>query len=302
MDDPVDVFISSPEEANLRLDKLLSLRFPAHSRTYFQYLIDRGCVLVNGHPLKKREKVLAGDEIEVCFLLTEEITLEPEAIALDILYEDEHLIAINKPVNMVVHPAPGHPRGTFVNALLHHCKTLDSHDPLRPGIVHRLDKDTSGVLIAAKSARAHSQLVSLFSERKIKKNYIALCIGTPKEGLIDAPIARHPIHRQQMTICPTRGKEAKTLVRIVSKNDSLSYVELQLITGRTHQIRVHMKHIGTPILGDPVYGSTLMNKKFDTTRQLLHAASIRFPHPIRENVLEIQAPIPADMAHFIDKF
>jgi 23S rRNA pseudouridine1911/1915/1917 synthase len=302
MDSSIDVFLTTPEDCNLRLDKLLALRFPEHSRTYFQFLIERGCVLVNGLPLKKREKVQLGDEIEVCFLLTEETTLEPEPIPLDILYEDEHLIAVNKPANMVVHPAPGHPRGTFVNALLYHCKTLDSQDPLRPGIVHRLDKDTSGVLIAAKTAGAHSKLVSLFSERKMQKTYIALCIGTPKEGLIDAPIARHPIHRQQMTICPLKGKEAKTIVRILSKNATLSYVELQLITGRTHQIRVHMKHSGTPILGDPLYGSKSVNKKFNIERQLLHAACVRFPHPLHGTEIEVKAPLPADLTSFIQSF
>src|SRR5579862_456166 len=302
MDSSIDVFLATPEDCNLRLDKLLALRFPEHSRTYFQFLIERGCVVVNGLPLKKREKVQLGDEIEVCFLLTEETTLEPEPIPLDILYEDEHLIAVNKPANMVVHPAPGHPRGTFVNALLYHCKTLDSQDPLRPGIVHRLDKDTSGVLIAAKTAGAHSKLVSLFSERKMQKTYIALCIGTPKEGLIDAPIARHPIHRQQMTICPLKGKEAKTIVRILSKNATLSHVEVQLITGRTHQIRVHMKHSGTPILGDPLYGSKSVNKKFHTERQMLHAACVRFPHPVHGTEIEVTAPLPADLMSFIQSF
>ena len=301
MDDPTDAFIASESEAALRLDKLLALRFPQHSRTYFQYLIEQGCILVNGKQLKKREKVKPGDDIEICFLLTEELSLEAEPIALDILYEDDDLIAVNKPPGMVVHPAPGHPRGTFVNALLHHCRTLGSQDPLRPGIVHRLDKDTSGVLIAAKTSCAHSRLVALFSERKIKKTYIAICIGTPKEGLIDAPISRHSIHRQQMTVCPIRGKEAKTIVRVLSKNAFLSCVELQLITGRTHQIRVHMKHLGAPVLGDPVYGSIGINKKFNAERQLLHAACVRFSHPIHGKEIEIKAPLPSDLSGFMQE-
>jgi 23S rRNA pseudouridine1911/1915/1917 synthase len=292
----MDAFFITPEEAGLRLDKLLPLRFPHHSRTYFHYLIERGCVLVNGKQLKKREKVKAGDEIDVCFLLTEEISLEPEAIPLDILYEDDAVIAINKPMGMVVHPAPGHPRGTFVNALLHHCKALKGTDPLRPGIVHRLDKDTTGVLIAAKTATAHSRLVTAFSERAIKKTYIAICTGTPKEGLIDAPIARHPVLRQQMAVCPLKGKEARTHLRILSKSSDLACVELELITGRTHQIRVHLQHLGNPVLGDPVYGSPSANKKFQASRQLLHAASIKLLHPIYGTPLVIQAPLPSDIS------
>jgi 23S rRNA pseudouridine1911/1915/1917 synthase len=299
MDDPTDSFLVSELQEGMRLDKFLALRFPEHSRTYFQYLIDQKCILVNGKQLKKREKIKAGDEIEVCFLLTEEICLEPQPIALDILYEDDDIIVVNKPVGMVVHPAPGHPKGTFVNALLYHCKSLGSQDPLRPGIVHRLDKDTSGVLIAAKSHLAHTRLVSLFSERKIQKTYIAICIGPPKEGLIDAPIARHPVHRQKMAICPTRGKEAKTVIKILSKQDVLSCVELQLITGRTHQIRVHLQHLGTPVLGDPVYGSPTLNKKFSTKRQLLHASKVCFSHPIHHTPMEICAPLPDDIKNLL---
>lgn len=299
----MDGFIVTQEETHIRLDKLLPMRFPEHSRTYFQYLLERGCILVNGNQLKKREKVRAGDEIEVCFLLTEEIRLEAEAIPLNILFEDEHLIIVDKPAGMVVHPGPGHPRGTFVNALLHHCKTIEKNDPLRPGIVHRLDKDTSGILIAAKTASAHSQLVTRFAKRRIKKTYIAVCIGSPKEGMIDMPIARHPIHRQQMAICHERGKEAKTCIRSVSHSTSapiLSCVELQLITGRTHQIRVHLKYLGTPVLGDPVYGSIQVNKKFGISRQLLHASTVEFEHPVHKKALKITTPIPKDMQSVLD--
>lgn len=297
MDDPTDTFLVSKAEEDMRLDKLLPVHFPEHSRTYFQYLLEQGCILVNGKRLKKREKVKQGDEIEVCFLLTEEISLEPERISLDILYEDEDIIAVNKPPGMVVHPAPGHPRGTFVNALLYHCKTLGSTDRIRPGIVHRLDKDTSGVLLAAKSHQAHARLVTLFSERKVQKTYIAICTGVPKEGLIDAPIARHAVHRQRMAVCPLRGKEAKTVVKVISKGE-LCCVELQLITGRTHQIRVHLQHVGAPVLGDPVYGSVAMNKKFNATRQMLHAAKVCFPHPIHHSPIEICASLPDDVCCF----
>ncbi|MBS0620193.1 MAG: RluA family pseudouridine synthase [Verrucomicrobia bacterium] len=293
-----DYFTVSLKEAELRLDKLLALHFPAHSRTYFQYLIDEGCVLVNGALVKKRERLLEGDEIEVCFLLTPELSLEPEEIPLDILYEDEHLLAINKPAGMVVHPAPGHPSGTFVNALLFHCNSLQGTDPLRPGIVHRLDKETSGVLLAAKTLEAHSKLVALFSERKIDKTYLAICVGTPPEGLISAPIKRHPLERKEMSVCFEGGKEAKTVCKVLAKEEQLSLVELALLTGRTHQLRVHLKHVGTPILGDPVYGSPSANSRFKAERQLLHAHQIRFIHPITQVPLIITAPLPDDIEQF----
>ncbi len=296
-----DTFIVSAQEAHLRLDKLLTLHFPSYSRTYFQFLIEKECILVNGAGCKKREKVKAGDEIEICFLLTPQIPLQAQPIPLDILYEDEELLIINKPASMVVHPAPGHPTGTLVNALLYHCNNLEFSDTLRPGIVHRLDKDTTGVLITAKTLRAHAHLVNLFSERKVQKKYIAICVGNPKQGLIDAPIARHAVHRQQMDVCPTRGKEAKTKVALLSESHLLSVVECTLITGRTHQIRVHMKHLGTPILGDPIYGSLAMNKKFNTSRQLLHAHSVRFTHPLQGREIEITAPLPDDMLAYLTR-
>lgn len=299
--DPNNQFFTvSLSEASNRLDKLLSQHFPDHSRTYFQYLIDQGSVLVNGHIIKKREVPKEGDEIEVSFLLTPEISLEPQDIPLDILYEDEYIIAVNKPANMVVHPAPGHPKDTFVNALLFHCRHLEGTDSLRPGIVHRLDKDTSGVLLAAKTTQAHAKLVELFSERRIQKYYLAVCVGTPKEGLIDAAIKRHPIKRKEMAVNISEGKEAKTICRLLGKNESLSLVELQLLTGRTHQIRVHLKHVGTPILGDSIYGSVNANKKFEPPRQLLHAERVEFTHPITGISLSISAPIPKDLIPYID--
>ena len=293
-----DYFTVSPEDAGTRLDKLLSLHFPQHSRSYFQYLIEQGAVLVNGSPVKKKETLKEGDEIEVCFLLTPEISLEPQDIPLDILYEDEHLIAVNKPADLVVHPAPGHPKNTFVNALLFHCRNLPSTDPVRPGIVHRLDKDTSGVLLAAKTSQAHAKLVELFSERRIQKHYLAICVGTPKEGLIDAPIGRHRVHRKEMAVCFEKGKEAKSICKILGKAQQLSLVEIQLLTGRTHQIRVHLKHLGAPVLGDSVYGNGSTNKRFNTTRQLLHSHRLNFIHPMTHVPLHLKAPIPKDILQF----
>lgn len=294
-----DFFIVSAAEAEIRLDKLLAMRFPEHSRTYFQFLITQGSVLVNGLPLKKRESPKIGDEIEVCFLLTPEISLEPQDIPLEILYEDDHLLAINKPNNMVVHPAPGHPNNTFVNALLFYCRNLSTADPVRPGIVHRLDKDTTGILLAAKTTQAHTKLVEIFAERRIQKDYLAVCVGTPKEGLIDAPIKRHPIHRKEMAVCFEQGKEAKSVCKILKKSEQLSLVEINLLTGRTHQIRVHLKHVGAPVLGDPVYGSLSANKKFNASRQLLHAHRLRFDHPITGAPLNLCAPIPKDLLPYL---
>jgi 23S rRNA pseudouridine1911/1915/1917 synthase len=291
-------FTISPDQASTRLDKLLSLHFAGYSRSYFQYLIDQQCVLVNGQRLKKRHLLQTGDEVEVCFLLTPEISLEPQDIPLDVLFEDEHLIIVNKPAGMVVHPAPGHPNQTFVNALLFHCRSLPETDTIRPGIVHRLDKDTTGVLLAAKTAQAHAKLVELFSERRIQKDYLAICLGTPKEGLIDAPIKRHPLQRKEMAVCFEQGKEAKSLCKVLGKNGQLSVVQIQLLTGRTHQIRVHLKHIGAPVLGDTVYGSPTANKRLSVERQLLHAWRLQFIHPITNFSIDVRAPIPKDFLAF----
>lgn len=298
----IEALFVQDEESGLRLDKLLSARFPTFSRTYFQSLIEKGAVLVNGTPWKKREKPSSGDEIEVCFQLTSEIALEAENIPLEILYEDEHLLAINKPAGMVVHPAPGHPKSTFVNALLYHCKNLElaGSDPLRPGIVHRLDKDTSGVLIAAKTSEAHRALVSLFSERKIQKTYLAVAVGSPPEGRLSAPMKRHFTRRQEMAVDPS-GKEAISDIKVLKKSEILSLVEIGLITGRTHQIRVHLKHLKTPVLGDAVYGSESSNEKFGISRQMLHAARTKFTHPFTGEELFLEAPLPQDMQTVVDR-
>lgn len=302
MESHSDFFTVSLEETSTRLDKLLSLHFPGYSRTYFQYLIDQQSVIVNGECLKKRHLLKVGDEVEVCFLLTPEISLEPQEMPLDILFEDAHLIAVNKPAGMVVHPAPGHPDQTFVNALLHHCRSMDFIDSVRPGIVHRLDKDTSGVLLAAKTTEAHAKLVEMFSGRRIEKDYLAICIGTPQEGLIDAPMRRHPTRRKEMAVCFEHGKEAKTRCKVLGKNGQLSLVQIQLLTGRTHQIRVHLKHIGAPVLGDAVYGNAGANKKFNVKRQLLHASRLQFLHPITNFPVELFAPVPKDLLLYTEIF
>lgn len=302
MSDPIDtdlIIITNDEEGD-RLDKILAHRFKeVRSRTYFQHLIDEQLVLLNGAPVKKRIKPKAGDEVEIEFIVTPEIDLLPEAIPLDILYEDEHLLAINKPAGMVVHPAPGHWTGTFVNALLYHCQHLPNDgDSLRPGIVHRLDKDTSGVLIAAKTAIAHQKLVEAFASRKMYKEYLAISLGNPGEGEIDVPIGRHPVNRKQMAVIQS-GRAAHTFCKTLGFNGKLSVVQLIITTGRTHQIRVHLKHRGTPVLGDELYGSAQANKQYKADRQLLHAYKLRFNHPLTGQLLDLCAPIPADIKHFI---
>lgn len=288
------------EEAGKRLDALLAARFEGRqSRTYFQSLIEMGNVLVNGTPVKKRYKPLAGDEIEIAFLATPELDLSPENIPLDIIYEDDHLIVINKPAGLVVHPAPGNWSGTFVNALLYHCQTLpNTGQAFRPGIVHRLDKDTTGLLVAAKSLDAHHQMVVQFASRQVHKEYLALCHGKPKDGTIDAPIGRHPFRRKEMSI-HEKGRKAVTHVRILQTNGYLSLLSLILETGRTHQIRVHLKHVGTPVLGDSAYGNATVNERYKAARQMLHAYRLSFNHPITGEPLSFEAPIPEDMNRLI---
>ncbi len=296
-----EIFTITDQEAGERLDKLLSERFQdVHSRSYFQWLLEEKHVLLNGKPVKKRIRPKSGDEIEVRFIMTPEIDLEPENIPLNILFEDADIIVVNKPAAMVVHPGAGNWSGTFVNALLYHCKTLPEGQLLRPGIVHRLDKETTGVLVAAKTVQAQQKLIELFSNRKVNKEYLAICLGNPGEGTIEAPIGRHPMHRQKMTV-RDEGRSAITHYKTVSSNHFLSVVEVGLETGRTHQIRVHMKHLGTPILGDPVYGCVSANKKHHCTRQMLHAWRIGFNHPITGKPMLFEAAPPDDMNERLSK-
>lgn len=291
-----DILIVTDEEAGERLDKLLANRFKEiKSRAYFQYLIDGHLVLLNGMPIKKRVKPKMGDEIEIQFLITPEIDIVPEAIPLDIIYEDEYLLAINKPVGMVVHPAPGHWSGTFVNALLYHCQNLSNEaNFIRPGIVHRLDKDTTGILIAAKTTWTQQKLVEAFALRQVYKEYLAICLGNPGEGEINAPIGRHPVHRKQMAIVST-GRPALTFYKTLAWNGHLSVIQVVIATGRTHQIRVHLKAKGTPVLGDDLYGQPQANKQYKIDRQLLHAYKLRFNHPVTGQQLELIAELPEDM-------
>ncbi len=291
-------FIVESHEQDGRLDKVLKDRFGDLSRTYFQWLISEGYVSVNGQIVKKSAKLSCGDEVEAQFVQTEELDLVAENIPLDILFEDEYMIVINKPAGLVVHPGPGNWKGTFVNALLYHVKTLELHDDVRPGIVHRLDKDTSGILLAAKTAKMHAMLSDIFLKREIEKRYLAICAGKPLKQVIDAPIGRHKTNRKLMAVVETGGKNARTHIDVLASNDRYSLLDILLETGRTHQIRVHLEHIRCPIVGDEVYGKPVDGVK----RQLLHASSLKFTHPVTKENIFLKAPLPEDMHSFIQLF
>lgn len=268
------------ECAGLRLDRFLAGQFPEHSRTRIQESIREGIVRHNGRIVRPSEQVKTGDVI--LWADPAPITCEsakPEDIPLDIIFEDAHLIIINKPAGMVVHPGAGNQEGTLVSALLHHATTLSSLGGFeRPGIVHRLDKETSGCLVVAKTDTAHRILSRAFASREVQKTYLAVVKGVPRrpKGIIEAPIGRHPVHRKKMTVSePGHGREAVTEYRVLKSLGNRTLVECLPKTGRTHQIRVHLKHIGSPISGDPLYGH-----RDGLSRHLLHAWKLEFNHPI----------------------
>ncbi|MGM0440571.1 MAG: RluA family pseudouridine synthase [Chlamydiota bacterium] len=296
----VDFIIIAEDEAGQRLDLTLKNHYPHYSRSYFQDLIKRELISINDQQVKKHAKPKAGDRITIKFPIDQEVSLKPENIPLEILYEDSDLLVINKPAGMTVHPAPGNWTGTFVNALLNHCN-LDIEESLRPGIVHRLDKNTSGILMAAKNDKTQNLLIEMFRRREITKEYLVICVGNPGEGVIDKRIARHPIHRKMMTVVEEGGRHATTSYKTITHNNNLSIVHLYLHTGRTHQLRVHMKFRQTPILGDETYGIKSMNKKFHAHHQLLHAYRLKFQHPAHGNSISLTAPPPAEMQYFIHK-
>lgn len=281
-----EAFLVEADEVTLRLDVVLAKRFTA-SRTSIQRLIDKGLVLVNGQQLKKRDKLKVGDEVEVEFPLPEVTDLIPENIPLNILYEDPFLLVLNKPAGLVVHPGAGNWTGTLVQGLLYHCQSLPKTETLRPGIVHRLDKDTSGVMVAAKTEEAHFRLVEGFSKREVEKQYIALVHGNPGNKMINARIGRDPRNRQKMAVVAD-GKEAETRIETLVVEEAHSLVRAYPKTGRTHQIRVHLKHIGFPVVNDALYG------KPGAGRQLLHAEKLTFSHPITNERVSFSAPVPTD--------
>jgi 23S rRNA pseudouridine1911/1915/1917 synthase len=310
------VFQITEEDEGERIDRYLSALMDTLTRSYLQKLLKDELVLKeivpdDFKPLKANYRVKDGDRIHLHVPEATIPMLEPEAIPLDILYEDEHLLVVNKPKGMVVHPAPGHYHGTLVNALLGHCRDSLSgiNGVLRPGIVHRIDRDTTGAIIACKNDFAHQEIARQFKEHLIERIYLALVCGIipDDEGIINAPIGRHPKERQKMTVLPLtdeRGKEAVTHFRVVqrfpgkSHERSYTLVELKLHTGRTHQIRVHMKHLGFPVLGDSVYGNE--KSPFKITSQALHAAELGFIHPATREYTKIEAPLPAYFLQLLD--
>lgn len=283
-------FTISETEEGLRLDKILAERFPTYSRTYFQYLIEEKFVLVNEKPLKKKDIAGIGDVVSIAFKSVPAIDLVPQPVPLSILYEDEFLIAIDKQAGLVVHPGAGNPDNTFINGLIHHLgKAPEGGEALRPGVVHRLDKETSGVLIAAKTSTCHALLVDQFKNREVEKHYLALTSGVPKGGTICNLVGRHPYRRQEMCVREEGGKMAETHIEVLAQDGKIALVLAKPKTGRTHQIRVHLKHAGAPILFDPVYGS-----KHPSERMMLHARRLLLKHPITKQTLKIEAPIPED--------
>ena len=280
--------INVPESTTARIDQWLSLH-TGRSRAYIQSAIQKGDVLLNGKIAKASAVVKAGDSIN--YTLTDTpLTLVATEIPFDILFEDDDILVINKPAGLTVHPGAGNKDKTLVNALLHYGKNLSSGSQFeRPGIVHRLDKDTSGVLVVAKTNEAHNILATAFAERHIEKVYLGLVFGdlTPTEALIDAPIARHPSNYKKFVVDVLRGKEARTGYKVLRVANDKTLVEFQLFTGRTHQIRVHMAHLGHPLIGDSLYG------RKGGKRQLLHAFSIAFDHPRTKKRVCFTAPAPS---------
>jgi len=295
-----------PELDGARLDRCLAELHPDWTRSRVRRLIDAGHVQLNQETVKPSATVHHGDLIAVDEPALEPLDTEAEDIPLDIVFEDDDILLVNKPVGLVIHPAAGNPSGTLVNALLHHCSDLSGIGGVeRPGIVHRLDKDTTGLLVVAKSDRAHLGLSLAFRNRKIHKTYLAICYGTPSEpdGVVDAPIDRHPRERQRMAVIAT-GRTARTLYHVDEEIAGASLISARPITGRTHQIRVHMAHVGHAIVGDPLYAGRQWRNLTDPQaraacrsfpRQALHARRLEFTHPVTGEEVAFEAPVPADI-------
>ncbi len=277
-----------------RIDVFLADKLPQHSRSYIQKLLKDGLVLVNGEKVKPNHRVKAGTTIDMNIPPPKKISLEPQAIDLDIIYEDDDIVVVNKPQGMVVHPAPGNYSETLVNALLHKCRRLSGiGGVIRPGIVHRLDKDTSGLLVVAKNDNAHKNLSQQIKDRTVKRIYWCIVERNIKHdiGIINAPIGRHPVNRKKMAVLNSpAARTAITHFRVLERFGEYTLVEAKLETGRTHQIRVHMAYIGNPVVGDTTYGSR--KQKFRLDGQALHARKLGFLHPVTGQYMEFEAPIP----------
>ena len=282
------------EESGERIDALLARVFPALSRSLIQKCMELGAVTVNGRPVKKNARAAAGDIIDFALPETEELPLEPQNIPLDVVYEDDDLIVVNKPRGLVVHPAPGHPDGTLVNALLYHCG--DSLSGIggakRPGIVHRIDKDTSGLLAAAKNDFAHQGLSAQLADHSLYRVYEAVACGGFREnaGTVERPIGRHPTDRRRMAVTEKNSKAAVTHWEVLASYRGYTHIRCRLETGRTHQIRVHMASLGHPLLGDGLYGAKCPDKGLEG--QCLHARRLRLIHPRTGQELTLECPLP----------
>ncbi len=286
-----------------RIDKYLAACLPDMTRSHIQKLIKEENVHVNGSPVKPNYKLSDGDAVSLFVPEPEGLDISAEDIPLDILYEDEDILVVNKPKGMVVHPAPGHYTGTLVNAVLFHCRENLSgiNGVLRPGIVHRIDKDTTGSLLVCKNDRAHQVMAEQLKTHSIVRKYRAIVHGNIKEdtGTVDRPIGRHPTDRKKMSVHSTNGKEAVTHYRVLERFGDYTYIECQLETGRTHQIRVHMASIGHPVLGDPVYGPAKC--PFRLEGQTLHAKILGIRHPVTGEYMEFDAPLPDYFSCLLEK-
>lgn len=304
-DEPPAEFSVRPEEAGLRLDRWLATRLPELSRTRLQTLVEAGWVTVAGHPRKAAYRLRAGERVSVTLAPPRPQSLTPERIPLSILYEDEYLLVVDKPAGMVVHPGAGHPSGTLAAAVLAHAPSVAGvGGPGRPGIVHRLDKGTSGLLVVAKRAHAYEALVRQFAARSVSRRYLALVHGELKgvRGVIEAPIGRHPRDRIRMAVRPLgQGKAARTHYAVLERFSGFTYLEATLATGRTHQIRVHLASLGHPVVGDETYRRRSTPRIQDPTRKALvdglaglalHAETLGFVHPVTGERLEFTSPLP----------
>ena len=293
---------ASEESKNQRLDAFLASSLDGLTRSQATRLIESGEVAVNGRAVSKSYKLAGGEDIAVTLPEPEPVEAVPQDIPLDVVYEDADVIVVNKPSGMVVHPAPGHPDGTLVNALLYHCAgTLSGvGGALRPGIVHRIDRDTSGLIIAAKNDAAHQYLSAQLADHTLARTYECIVVGKLREdrGTVNAPIARHPTDRKRMAVV-AGGREAVTHWEVIARYPGYTHVRCRLETGRTHQIRVHMAYIGHPILGDTVYGAK--KEVPGLTGQCLHAVGLRFLHPRTHEVVELSCPLPDEFTRMLQK-
>ena len=290
----MDRITLTADRAGERADALVARLVPDLTRSAAQRLLEEGAVTLKGRPVRKQDRPAPGDVLEVCLPDPQPVEILPQDIPLDVVFEDEDVIVVNKPVGLVVHPAPGHPDGTLVNALLYHCGSSLSgiNGQLRPGIVHRIDRDTSGLIIAAKNDRAHLALAAQLQDHTLARVYEAVAVGGFKEdeGTVDAPSGRHPADRKKMAVDRKHGRPAVTHWRVLGRYPGHTHIECRLETGRTHQIRVHMASMGHPLLGDTVYGSK--KPVPGLAGQCLHARRLSFVHPRTGGRLTVECPLP----------